>query len=155
MENASKALIIAGAILLSILIIGLGMYIYQQAADVMGNTGLTSQEVQAYNSKFLNYEGQQTGSSVRALCDVIRNHNNTDAADDTSLQIGIWYENGNLGVKKDEDNIDDEVSYDEVSKVKSAIKSGKTYNVEFKVAKSGKIVYAIISDKKSSSGSNQ
>ena len=32
MENASKALIIAGAILLSILIIGLGMAIYQQAA---------------------------------------------------------------------------------------------------------------------------
>ncbi len=30
MENASKALIIAGAILLSILIIGLGMFIYQK-----------------------------------------------------------------------------------------------------------------------------
>ena len=32
MENASKALIIAGAILLSILIIGLGMFIYQQSS---------------------------------------------------------------------------------------------------------------------------
>ena len=29
MENASKALIIAGAILISILIIGLGVFIYQ------------------------------------------------------------------------------------------------------------------------------
>ena len=33
MENASKALIIAGAILLSILIIGMGMFIYNQAQD--------------------------------------------------------------------------------------------------------------------------
>ena len=32
MENASKALIIAGAILISILIISLGVIIYQQAA---------------------------------------------------------------------------------------------------------------------------
>lgn len=30
MENASKALIIAGAIILSILIIGLGMFIFQK-----------------------------------------------------------------------------------------------------------------------------
>ena len=30
MENASKALIIAGAILLSILIIGMGMFIYRR-----------------------------------------------------------------------------------------------------------------------------
>ena len=40
MENASKALIIAGAILLSILIIGLGMYIYNMAADAITDTGL-------------------------------------------------------------------------------------------------------------------
>lgn len=40
MENASKALIIAGAILLSILIIGLGMFIYQQASGAMGNANL-------------------------------------------------------------------------------------------------------------------
>ena len=46
MENASKALIIAGAILLSILIIGLGMFIYRQAAGVMNNTGLDELEVE-------------------------------------------------------------------------------------------------------------
>ena len=40
MENASKALIIAGAILLSILIIGLGMYIYQQANSATSGTNL-------------------------------------------------------------------------------------------------------------------
>ena len=34
MENASKALIIAGAILLAILIISLGIMIYQQASSI-------------------------------------------------------------------------------------------------------------------------
>ena len=40
MENASKALIIAGAILLSILIIGLGMMVFNQAKEAMTGTGM-------------------------------------------------------------------------------------------------------------------
>lgn len=59
MENASKALIIAGAILLSILIIGLGMFIYQQASGAMGNANLDPQKIQAYNSEFTSYEGDR------------------------------------------------------------------------------------------------
>ena len=35
MENASKALIIAGAILLAILLISLGIYIFSQAQSVV------------------------------------------------------------------------------------------------------------------------
>lgn len=148
MENASKALIIAGAILLSILIIGLGMFIYQQATDAIGNVNMNSQEVQAYNSQFLNYEGQRNGTSVRALCDLVRNHNNSNA-NDTSLQIGIVY--GQKGVEKTEDNIDDEVTYTQVTEVKNEIKSGKTYNVALSAAKSGKIINITITDVKSES----
>lgn len=148
MENASKALIIAGAILLSILIIGLGMFIYQQAAGAMEGVNMNSQEVQAYNSQFLNYEGQRNGASVRALCDLVRNHNNSNA-NDTSLQIGIVY--GQKGVEKTEDNIDDEVTYTQVTEVKNEIKSGKTYNVALSAAKSGKIINITITDVKSES----
>ena len=148
MENASKALIIAGAILLSILIIGLGMFIYQQASGAIGNVNMNSQEVQAYNSQFLNYEGQRNGASVRALCDLVRNHNNSNA-NDTSLQIGIVY--GQKGVEKTEENIDDEVTYTQVTEVKNDIKSGKTYNVALSAAKSGKIINITITDVKSES----
>ena len=38
METASKSLIIAGAILLSILIIALGVFIFNQAKSSIGNT---------------------------------------------------------------------------------------------------------------------
>lgn len=89
MENASKALIIAGAILLSILIIGLGMFIYTQSADAMKNTGLDQLEVQRHNDVFLQYEGSKvSGSNVRALVNKI-NANNRTYVDDTSLQIKI------------------------------------------------------------------
>ena len=77
MENASKALIIAGAILLSILIIALGVFVFNQAKSAVGNTGLSDQEVAAFNSKFDSYEGKQKGSSVKALVNTVKNYNNT------------------------------------------------------------------------------
>ena len=73
MENASKALIIAGAILLSILIIALGVFVFNQAKSAVGNTGLSDQEVAAFNSKFESYEGKQKGSSVKALINAVKN----------------------------------------------------------------------------------
>lgn len=91
MENASKALIIAGAILLSILIIGLGMFIYQQAAGAMGDTGLSDQEITAFNSKFESYEGTKKGSEVQALCRLVRNHN-LGKSDDISEQVMIQWD---------------------------------------------------------------
>ena len=43
MENASKALIIAGAILLAILLISLGIMIYTQAQNTVQNSGMIYQ----------------------------------------------------------------------------------------------------------------
>lgn len=146
MENASKALIIAGAILLSILIIGLGMFIYTQAQEAIGGAGLTSEQVTAYNSKFLAYEGTRNGASVRSLCDTVRNHNNVNT-DDASQQIGILYENGSKGAAKTEATIDDVVDGKTITDVKTAIKNGKTYFVDFDYAKSGKIISVKITDK--------
>ena len=45
MENASKALIIAGAILLSILIISLGILIFSQAQDTINSINMSEQEI--------------------------------------------------------------------------------------------------------------
>ena len=87
MENASKALIIAGAILLSILIIGLGVFIFNMAQDAMGNINMNAQEVQAYNSPFLQYEGIINGSNARTLCNTIVQHNNT--APDSSQFVTV------------------------------------------------------------------
>lgn len=151
MENASKALIIAGAILLSILIIGLGMFIYQKAAGAMEGININSQEVQSYNSAFINYEGTQTGSAVRALCDAVRSHNNANQ-NDTSLQVGITYDG--KGTAQDTEKLGTTIEYAKVTEVRNAIKVGKMYTVTLKPAKSGKIATIEIVDADSSKTTN-
>ena len=75
MENASKALIIAGAILLAILLISLGIMIFNQAQDTVNNSGMSQAEVTAYNQKFLKYEGDQKGSVVKSLINEVKASN--------------------------------------------------------------------------------
>ena len=68
MENASKALIIAGAILLAILLISLGIFIFTGAQDTAKNTGIQTQEISTFNASILKYEGKnKTVSDVRSL----------------------------------------------------------------------------------------
>lgn len=69
MENASKALIIAGAILIAILIISLGILIFNQMGGyVKENANLDEQEIASFNSKITPYLGQSiSGSQVNAL----------------------------------------------------------------------------------------
>lgn len=78
MENASKALIIAGAILLAILIIALGVFIFQRAQSATSDLGgIDETKLQSVNQKFENYEGKNiSGSDVRALIDLVRTNNN-------------------------------------------------------------------------------
>ena len=126
MENASKALIIAGAILLSILIIGLGMAIYQQAAGAMNGANMDPTKIQAYNSEFLNYEGTQSGTQVRALLDTVRSHNLAHT-DDPSLNVTVMTSTA-AGVTAAPTAV---VTATDVNNVKKTINAGKTYTVDF------------------------
>ena len=67
MENASKALIIAGAILLAILIVSLGITIFNNAKDNANNQKLDEQVISAFNSKFASFEGTKTGTEVNTM----------------------------------------------------------------------------------------
>lgn len=69
MENASKALIIAGSILVAILIISLGVMIYKNFANTAKDmANMDKQEIQAFNSKIVPYLGDSIpGSQVNAL----------------------------------------------------------------------------------------
>ena len=70
MENASKALIIAGAILLSILLISLGIMIFNQAQDSLDGNGMNQAKITTFNSQFTKYEGtapEQTQTAKDAI----------------------------------------------------------------------------------------
>ena len=76
MENASKALIIAGAILLAILLISLGIIIFSQAQDTVNNSGMTQAEVQTFNGQLVKYEGAQKGTVVKTMIQEVLAINN-------------------------------------------------------------------------------
>ena len=89
MENASKALIIEGAILLSILLISLGIMIFNTAQDTTKNSGMTQAQVSAFNNKFSKYEGTIKGSEVRSLIQEVVASNGDDNNKNASRQITI------------------------------------------------------------------
>lgn len=75
MDNASKALIMAGAVLISIALVGVGVYIFSTTSDLTNNAGQTMNEVSASttNSQFSAYAGTKVrGSEVKALLEKIR-----------------------------------------------------------------------------------
>ncbi len=89
MENASKALIIAGAILLAILLISLGIMIFNQASSVVSGTGMTDAEITTFNAKFQKYEGSIKGSMVKSLInDIIAVNNDSNDENDITLKAG-------------------------------------------------------------------
>ncbi len=87
MENASKALIIAGAILLAILLISLGIMIFNQASNTVSNSGMTEAEVTSFNNKFLKYEGRQKGAVVRALCQEVMASNSQNGNSERNVSV--------------------------------------------------------------------
>lgn len=57
MENASKALLIAGAILLAILLISLGIIVFNRAKGTVTDANLDQETAQAFNTKLIQYCG--------------------------------------------------------------------------------------------------
>ena len=117
MENASKALIIAGSVLIAILVISLGLLIFKSTSGTTDQTqelGKTL-EVQQFNSQFLKYCGDSVkGSQVRTLCEVIIAHN---ANSKNTVSI-----NGN-------------VNANDISSYRNGIKPNKNYSVEINLTK--------------------
>lgn len=76
MENATKALLIAAAVLVALLIISLAVAIYRQASEKVNSINMSGQEIQAFNDQFLKYDGTgKRGTEVNALLKTALNNN--------------------------------------------------------------------------------
>ena len=114
MENASKALIIAGAILISILIIGLGVFIYQQAQSTVSKANLNSPEAQAQNQQFENYFGDKVSAQeVKQLCTTVRSNNITGETAGETKKVWLVFKG----------------EIKEPNEVSKKVVAGKTYDV--------------------------
>ena len=114
MENATKALIIAAAILIAIVLISLGVFVLGQGSTmVQENSDMTATQVSTYNSKWEAFLGTKvSGSKVKQLINTVNQHN--DQAEDDSKKIVL---SGITSV--------------------SDVKIGDTYKVEVDTSKGG------------------
>lgn len=120
MENASKALIIAGAILISLIIIGLGVLVVNRMSSTVKKANLNSEEAQAQNSKFDSYFGNNVSATeVKALLKTIAANNVTSETSDELKKIYIHYQaNGGSTA-----------SATTTTDLSKAVKSGYTYSI--------------------------
>lgn len=120
MENATKALLIAAAVLVAIIIISLGVYVVSLAQNQMkgAESGLNDVEIQSFNSTYKSYEGTSvSGTKVKALVDAVYNHNLTESDESRKIEL-VDGTNATILAKEQEDPTQ-----------KPAIKTGKRYSV--------------------------
>ena len=79
MENATKALIIAAAILIAIVLISLGVFVLGNGSQlVKENSDMTGTEIMALNSKFEAYFGDKvSGTKVKQLKNAVDQYKRT------------------------------------------------------------------------------
>lgn len=97
MENATKALIIAAAILIAIVLISIGVFVLRQGQDAMSSVDMSEAQIMAFNSKFDTYAGTQRGSQVNALIDrvIASNREQKAAGGDASVLVEVDF-NGKI-----------------------------------------------------------
>ena len=120
MENATKALLIAAAVLVAIIIISLGVYVVSLAQNQMkgAESGLNDVEIQSFNSTYKSYEGTSvSGTKVKALVDAVYNHNLTESDESRKIEL-VDGTNATILAKEQEDPTQ-----------KPTIKTGKRYSV--------------------------
>ena len=88
MENASKFLVIAGAILMAILVITLGVFIFNTVTKHNG-TEITDEIREDFNNQFLYYESDKVyGKEVKSLIQKVVGNNKAQE----EKQVAILYE---------------------------------------------------------------
>lgn len=132
MENATKALLIAAAVLVAVLIISLGIVVYNKAAEAVDNAGnLNEYQIQQFNEKFTKYEGDnKSGGDVNALLSTVFNHNN--AQEDETTRITVKVDNA---TRIDGTQLS--------TKTPQKVSTGKRYNIECTINKNSKLVSEI------------
>lgn len=69
MENASKAILLSGAVLIAVILISLGVYVISSQKGTIDQSKKSADAVttSTYNSTFLKYLGKRKGSEIKQL----------------------------------------------------------------------------------------
>ena len=141
------------AIVAAILTISIGTYIYNasQATITDSITAISTQEINAFNSLFIMYEGEQTGSNIKSL--ILRLKSNANTYSDEREKVPYVYidkpnetSNESFSVmfsKRSEGDITEYV--ESLNELSSKIDTAHTYYVEMSYQDNGLIDYINIS----------
>lgn len=139
MENASKALIIAGSILVSIVIITLGVMIVSNVREtIQKSSSLSEQEIATYNDPYQAYIGTRSGTQARNLCDLVKNHNNANI-DDETRQIVVQTSDASTVTTAPTKQVEPS----SIDAIRTTLKSGKTYTISLGYDKNSGLVVAV------------
>lgn len=143
MENASKALIIAASVLVAIMLVAMGVTIFNRAQSSADTSGLEQTEINMFNSKFERYAGNQMGSQVKSLISFAISNASTNGEDPIKLPDILLYNKpygGHTSAYGGKGAVDDKSGYvDDLGEVRSALVSTKTYTVTVQYAADGLI----------------
>ena len=98
MENATKALLIAAAVLVAIIIISLTLVIVRQGQEAVAGVDMSEAEVAQFNSKFNTYHGKKVSTSqANAILSMVFMHNKEEIASGNKRYVTIQIPNARGG----------------------------------------------------------
>lgn len=137
MENASKALIIAASVLLAIMIVALGVTIFNKAQSSADTTTLDQTEINMFNQKFERYANNQLGSQVKSLISFAISNASTNKDDPVKLPTVTYGGTIATGNSIASNNIQEYIS--PLGTIRTQITSTHNYRINLTYGSSGLI----------------
>ena len=140
MENASKALSIAGGILIAMMVISLGVYLFINARNVGTSyeQGMETGEVQKFNSNFISFEGRDdvTIQEIVSIAKFAKQYE-----EQTEIEVQVKFRGSDITEKTEKDyvsliktyslNGSDEIRYFRCNSIEYDENTGKVNLITF------------------------
>ena len=134
MENASKALIIAASVLITIMLIAFGVTIFNNATSNDATSNLDTAEISMFNQKFERYADEKMGSEVKSLISFAISNASENKDEPSKLPTVILNNENN---ENNEIIIAEESNIDKLGNIRKNIVSTHTYTVNLEYGSSG------------------
>lgn len=108
----------------------LSMLIYNQASDVVNESSMSEVEMEAFNQRFMQYEGEQSGTTVRALLQAVISNNVGETDENRKIEVS-----GDITLTKEDTKVPTE-----------DVNTGSMYNVQMQYNDEGIISQIIITE---------
>lgn len=108
----------------------LSMLIYNQASDVVNESSMSEVEMEAFNQRFMQYEGEQSGTTVRALLQTVISNNVGETDENRKIEVS-----GDITLTKEDTKVPTE-----------DVNTGSMYNVQMQYNDEGIISQIIITE---------